>query len=87
MNLKRVINLELSKDEKGDLLADPNKIVNRRMNYFCQVFRLAGGGGGIRQTKIQTAEPFVPEPSTSEVEVAIGNLKGVSRQVIRFQLN
>jgi hypothetical protein len=44
MNLKRVINLELSKDEKGDLLADPNKILNRWMNYFCQVFWLAGGG-------------------------------------------
>jgi hypothetical protein len=32
-------------------------------------------GGGIRQTEIQTAEPFVPEPSISEVEVAIGKLK------------
>jgi hypothetical protein len=31
--------------------------------------------GGIRQTEIQTAEPFVPEPSISEVEVAIGKLK------------
>jgi hypothetical protein len=32
-------------------------------------------GGEIRQTEIQTAEPFVPEPSISEVEVAIGKLK------------
>jgi hypothetical protein len=31
--------------------------------------------GGIRQTEIQTAEPFVPEPSISEDEVAIGKLK------------
>jgi hypothetical protein len=31
--------------------------------------------GGIRQTEIQTAEPFVPEPSISEVEVAVGKLK------------
>jgi hypothetical protein len=30
---------------------------------------------GIRQTKIQTAEPFVPEPSISEIEDAIGKLK------------
>jgi hypothetical protein len=30
---------------------------------------------GIRQTEIQTAEPFLPEPSISEVEVAIGKLK------------
>jgi hypothetical protein len=28
-----------------------------------------------RQTEIQTAEPFVPEPSIAEVEVAIGKLK------------
>jgi hypothetical protein len=33
------------------------------------------GGRGIRWTEIQTAEPFVPEPSISEVEVAIGQLK------------
>jgi hypothetical protein len=32
-------------------------------------------GGGIRQKEIQIAEPFVPEPSISEVEVAIGKLK------------
>jgi hypothetical protein len=31
--------------------------------------------GGFRQTEMHTAEPFVPEPSTSEVEVAIGKLK------------
>jgi hypothetical protein len=32
-------------------------------------------GGGIRQTEIRTAEPFVPEPSTSKIEVTIGKLK------------
>jgi hypothetical protein len=32
--------------------------------------------GGARQTEMHTAEPFVPEPSSSEVEVAIGKLKG-----------
>jgi hypothetical protein len=32
-----------------------------------------GVGGDVRQTEIQTAEPFVPEPSISEV--AIGKLK------------
>jgi hypothetical protein len=31
--------------------------------------------GGVRQTKMHTAEPFFPEPSASEVEVAIGKLK------------
>jgi hypothetical protein len=29
----------------------------------------------IRQAEIHTADPFVPEPSISEVEVAIGKLK------------
>jgi hypothetical protein len=36
---------------------------------------MSSGWGGIRQTEIQTAEPFVPEPSISEAEVAIGKLK------------
>jgi hypothetical protein len=31
--------------------------------------------GDIRQTDIQTAEPFVPQPSISEAEVAIDKLK------------
>jgi hypothetical protein len=31
--------------------------------------------GGVRQTEMHTAEPFVLEPSASEVEVAVVNLK------------
>jgi hypothetical protein len=31
--------------------------------------------GGIRQTEIHTAEPFVPQPSVAEVEVTIRKLK------------
>jgi hypothetical protein len=33
------------------------------------------GAGGIRQTEIHTAEPFVTEPSAAEVEAAIRKLK------------
>jgi hypothetical protein len=33
------------------------------------------GPGGVRQTEIHTAEPFVPEPSAAEVQVAIRKLK------------
>jgi hypothetical protein len=33
------------------------------------------GAGGVRQTEMHTVEPFVPEPSVSEVEIAIGRLK------------
>jgi hypothetical protein len=33
------------------------------------------GAGGVRQAEIHTAEPFVPEPSASETEFAVGKLK------------
>jgi hypothetical protein len=64
----------LVKHERGDLLADPHKILNRWKNNFCQLLNVHRAGG-VRQTELHTAEPFVPEPSASEVEVAIGKLK------------
>jgi hypothetical protein len=33
------------------------------------------GPGSIMQTQIHTAEPFVPEPCTAEVEVALRKMK------------
>jgi hypothetical protein len=62
------------KDERGDLLADLHNILNRWKNYFCQLLNVQGAGG-VRQTEMHTAQTFVPEPSTSEAEVAIGKLK------------
>jgi hypothetical protein len=62
------------KVEKGDLLADPHKIVNRLMDYFCRLLNIPRGGG-IRQPEMQTAEPFVSESNISEVEAAIVKLK------------
>jgi hypothetical protein len=64
----------LVKDERGDLLADPQKILTRWKNYFCQLLNVQGAGG-IRQTEIHTAEPFVPEPSAADVEVAVRKMK------------
>jgi hypothetical protein len=64
----------LVKDERGDLLADPHKILNRWKNYFCELLNVHGVGG-VRQTEIHTDEPFVPQPSASEVEVAVVKLK------------
>jgi hypothetical protein len=61
-------------DERGDLLADPQKILTRWKNSFCQLLNVQGPRG-IRQTEIYTAEPFVPEPSAAEVEVAIRKMK------------
>jgi hypothetical protein len=64
----------LVKDERSDLLADPHKILNRWKNYFCRLLNMHGVGG-IGHTEMRTSEPFVPQPSASEVEVAIGKLK------------
>jgi hypothetical protein len=61
------------KDKRGGLLVDPCKILNRWENYFCQLLNVHRVGG-VRQTEMYTAEPFVPVPSVS-VEVAIGKLK------------
>jgi hypothetical protein len=57
-----------------DLLADPHKILNRWKNYFCQLLNVHRAGG-VRQTEMHTAKPFVPEATASEVEVAVGKLK------------
>jgi hypothetical protein len=64
----------LIKDDGSDLLADPHKILNRWKNYFCQLLNVHGTGG-VRETEIHTAEPFVPETSASEAEVAIGKME------------
>jgi hypothetical protein len=64
----------LVKDEKGDLLVDPHKILNRWKKYFCQLLNIHGAGG-VRQPEMHTAEPFVPQPSDTAVGVAIGKLK------------
>jgi hypothetical protein len=41
----------LVKDERGDLLADPQKKLTRWQNYFCHLVNVQGAGG-IRQTEI-----------------------------------
>jgi hypothetical protein len=62
------------KEENCDLLADSHSILNRWKNYFCQLLNVHGVND-VRQTKIHTAEPLVPEPSFSEVEIAIEMLE------------
>ena len=43
-------------------------------NYFSQLFNVHGVKE-VGQAEIHTAEPLVPEPSASEVELAIDKLK------------
>jgi len=46
----------------------------RRRNYFSQPLN-AHGVNDVRQAEMHTAEPLVPQPSTSEFELAIEKLK------------
>jgi hypothetical protein len=59
---------------KNEMGVDPHKILNRWKNYFCELLNVHGAGG-VRQTEMHTGQPFVPQPSASEVEVAIGKLE------------
>ena len=76
MTLKRGTSLELTivKDDKGDLVADSHSILAMWRNYFSQLLNVHGVND-VRQTEIHRAVPLVPEPSASEVELAIEPLK------------
>jgi len=58
------------KDEKGDLVSECHSILARWRNHFSQLLNIHGVND-VRQREIHTAEPLVPEPSASEVELAI----------------
>jgi hypothetical protein len=62
------------KVERGDLLADPHKILSGWKNCFCQLLNIDRVGGA-RQNEVYKAKIFVLGSSACEVEVAIRNLK------------
>jgi hypothetical protein len=62
------------KDYKGDLVADFHGILARWRNYFSQILNVHGVND-VRLAEIHTAELLVPEPSVSEIELAINKLK------------
>jgi len=62
------------KDDTGDLVADFHSILARWRNYFSQILNVHGVND-VRQTQIHRTEPLVPEPSATEVELAIEMLK------------
>jgi len=69
------------------LVADSHSIVARWRNYFSQLFNVHEVKD-VGQAEIYTAEPLVPEPSASEVELAIDKLKSTHRQVlIKYRQN
>ena len=72
------------KNEKGDLVADSDSIVARWRNYFSPLFDVHGVND-VGQAEIHTAEPLVPEPSASEVELTVDKLKSHKSSCI-FQI-
>jgi hypothetical protein len=64
------IRINIVKDETGELVADCHSILARWRNYFSQVLNV-DGDNAVRQAKIYTAEPLLPEPSALEVEMTI----------------
>jgi hypothetical protein len=66
--------INIIKDEKGNLLADPHSVLNRWKNFFNQVLHVHGVHD-VRQKDIHMAEPLVPEPGLVEAEIVIGKLK------------
>jgi len=70
--------INIVNDEKGDFVTYSQ---SRWRNHFSQLFNVHGVND-IRQTEIHTGEPLVSEPSVSEVELAIENLKVTNHQVL-----
>jgi hypothetical protein len=68
------IKINILKDKNGNLLADPQSVLNRWKNFFNQVLNVHGVHD-VRQMDIHTAEPLMPEHSLVEVEIDIGKLK------------
>ena len=55
-------------------MANCNSIVVRWSNYLYQLFNVHGVKD-VRQAEIHTAEPLVPEPRDSELELVLAKLK------------
>jgi hypothetical protein len=64
----------IKNDENGNLIIDPQNVLNRWKNFFNQSLDVYGFHD-VRQMDVHTAEPLVPEPSLVEVEIAIGKFE------------
>jgi hypothetical protein len=62
--------INIIKDENGNLLADPQNVLNRWKNFFDQALNIRGFHN-FRQMDIYTAEPLIPGPSLVRVEIGV----------------
>jgi len=60
--------------DKSDLFADSQRILARWRKYFFQLMNVQGVND-VRQREIHTAEPLEPEPSASQFDLVIEELK------------
>jgi hypothetical protein len=67
------------KDENGDLLAHAH-IFNGWKNCFFQLLNVHRVSD-VTQTEIHTAEPLVPDPSPSEVEITTVKFKKITTYI------
>jgi hypothetical protein len=65
--------INIIKDVSGNLLADPQNVLNRWKHFFNQVLNIHGVHD-VRQMAIHMAEPVVPELTLFEMQIAIGKL-------------
>jgi hypothetical protein len=66
--------INIIKDENGNLLADPQSVLNGWNNFFNQMLNVCEVHN-IRQMDINMAEPLVPEPILVKMENAVGKLE------------
>jgi hypothetical protein len=62
----------LVKDERGDLVAGPHKILNRWKNYFCQLLNVHGAGD-VRQTEMQQPSHLCQSPVPQRLRLLLGS--------------
>jgi hypothetical protein len=62
----------LVKDKRGDLLADPHKILNSWKNYFCQLLNIHGAGGVSRLKCIQPSH-LCQSPVPQSLRLLLGS--------------
>jgi hypothetical protein len=75
------------KDEKVNLLADPQSVLNWWKSFFNQVLNVHGFED-IRLTGVHTPELLVLESSLVEVEIAIAKFKSINFWVLlRYRQN
>jgi len=66
--------LEMIRNERRDLQADPTKIVDVWKSYFDKLLNVHNGEQR-EEFEIHTAEPWIPEPSKIEIEMSVKKLK------------